>query len=408
MNHTIFYSWQSDLKNSCNRSFILNALEKAAKDISKDENFNIDAVIDRDTFGISGSPSIVDSIAGKIAKSDVFICDISIINFNSEGRKTPNPNVLYELGFASAILGWDRIIMIQNTAFGNIEDLPFDLRGRRILQYHLDSSSTDKNEERDKLKNDLTNILKSALKHFGSETITKEKNIWWGNWLNESKVKNKGGNLIISRVSSDSFFFNISIYDGARTGEINGKAQILTPNSAFAKISSFDEKDCHIIFRRRIENDIWLIEIEEGENCNSYHGHNSSFSGIYMHKTELVIDEGFLDEIDMNEINRLSGKYVNTFLENFQQFGEAENLDGEEYIVVSSGVKGLYTIMESIVVKDQIGNIWFAFIDPEFDIIRYYSNNEKRSKSIDNWLTRFKDKEVKENNENNIENINDI
>lgn len=401
MNHTIFYSWQSDLENSTNRSFILNALEKAAKDISKDENYNIDAVVDRDTFGISGSPSIVESITGKIAKSDLFICDISIININSEGRKTPNPNVLYELGFASAILGWDRIILIQNTAYGNIEDLPFDLRGRRILQYFLEHTSQNKKEERDKLKNDLSNILKNALKHFSSEIITKEKNIWWGNWHNESKVK--GGNLMISRVSSDSFFFNISIYDGARTGEVDGKAQILTPNSAFAKISSFDGKDCHIVFRRRIENDNWLIEIEEGENCNSFHGFNSTFSGIYAHKTELVIDEGYLDEIDLNEITRMTGKYINTFLENFQQFGEGENLDGDEYIVINSGVKGLYTIMESIVVKDQIGNIWCAFIDPEFDLIRYYSNNELRSKSIDNWLKRFDEKEVKENNENNID-----
>lgn len=406
MNHTIFYSWQSDLENSINRSFILNALEKATKDISKDENYNIDAVVDRDTFGISGSPSIVESITGKIAKSDVFICDISIININSEGRKTPNPNVLYELGFASAILGWDRIIMIQNTAFGSIEDLPFDLKGRRILQYHLDQPSKDRKEERVKLKNDLSNILKSALKHFGNETITKEKNIWWGNWQTESKVKTKGGNLVISRVSSDSFFFNISIYDGARTGGIHGKAHILTPNSAFAKILSFDEKDCYIIFRRSLENDTWLIEIEEGENCNSFHGHNSTFSGIYRHKTELVIDYGFLDEIDLNEITRLTGKHVNTFLENFQQFGEAENLDGDEYIVISSGVKGLYTIMESIVVKDQIGNIWCAFIDPHFDIIRYYSNNELRSKSLDKWLKRLDEKEVKENNENYDDEIN--
>lgn len=400
MNHIIFYSWQSDLDNKYNRTFILNALEKAAKELSKDKSYNIDAVIDRDTYGISGSPSIIESITGKISKSDVFVCDVSIINKNELGRKTPNPNVLYELGYASAILGWDRIIMIQNIAHGNVEDLPFDLRGRRILQYNIDTSVDDRKEEKEKLKNDLSNILKSALKQFNNDYIVKEKNIWWGKWENESKIKMKGGNLNISRVASDSFFFSILIYDGSRTGEIYGKAHILTPNSAYAKIKTFDGKNCEIIFRRRIDNDTWIIEIEEGENCESFKGHNSTFSGLYRHKTELVIDEGLFDEIDINEVERLTGKYVHTFLNNFQQFGEAENLDGDDYNVIVSGVKGLYTIMESIIVIDNKGYLWCAFVDPENDVIRYFSNNSKKSESIENWLSRFEDKNIIENDDN--------
>jgi len=83
MNYTIFYSWQSDLLNKYNRSFIQEVLDKANKDFSKDENFNIETVIDRDTYGLVGSPSIVESITGKIAKSDIFVCDISIINKNT-------------------------------------------------------------------------------------------------------------------------------------------------------------------------------------------------------------------------------------------------------------------------------------------------------------------------------------
>ena len=144
MDHTVFYSWQSDLANKLNRSFIEDALEKAAKNFSKDESFSLSAVVDRDTLGIPGSPSIVEAITSKIAKSDVFVCDISIINSTSEGRPTPNPNVLYELGYASSILGWDRIIMIQNIAFGGIDKLPFDLRGRRVVQYYLDETTEKK------------------------------------------------------------------------------------------------------------------------------------------------------------------------------------------------------------------------------------------------------------------------
>lgn len=401
MNHTIFYSWQSDLENKYNRTFIQECLEKACRIISKDANYNIDAVIDRDTYGIAGSPSIVEAITGKIARSDVFVCDISIINVNEGGRKTPNPNVLYELGFASAILGWERIIMIQNTAFGNIEDLPFDLRGRRILQYCLDSAIATKIEVREELKTTLSNILKGALRQYSNDHIKKEKNIWWGRWQSESKAKMRGGDLRISRVASDAFFFDLLIYDGARSGEVYGKAQILTPNSAYAKIETFEKKQCEITFRRRLENDSWIIEVEEGEHCRTFHGMGTTFSGDFKHQTELVVDAGFLDEIDLNEIERMTGKYLTVFLDNFQQFGEAENFDGDEFHVVGAGVKGLYTIMESIIVTDKKGNIWCAFTDPETDVIRYFSNNAYRLKTIENWLHRFQNKQIIENDNNN-------
>lgn len=44
----------------------------------------------------------------------------------------PSPNVLVELGYAIARLGWDRIILVMNIEFGPAERLPFDLRSRRF------------------------------------------------------------------------------------------------------------------------------------------------------------------------------------------------------------------------------------------------------------------------------------
>lgn len=402
MNYTVFYSWQSDLEQKHNRSFIQDVLKKATKALSNDENFSLDAVVDRDTFGMAGSPSIVESITGKIAKSDVFVCDISIINSHSAGRPTPNPNVLYELGFASAILGWERIIMIQNTAYGSIEQLPFDLRGRRILQYHLDDTIEGKAEEKSKLKKQLSDVFQEALKHYNKDYVSKEKIVWWGNWSIESKIKIRGGDLHISRVSSDAFLFHIVIYDGARSGQISGKAQILTPHSAYTKIKTFDNQDCEIIFRRRLENGEWFIEVEEGESCSIFHGHNATFSGHYKHSPEMVINYGFLDEIDLNEIERMTGKYLSVFLNNFQQFSFDKDEDDDELIVITAGVKGLYTFMESIVVLNKFGNIWCAFIDPEIDEIRYFSNLNSTDKpsSIKNWLSRFPEKKIIENDEN--------
>lgn len=398
MNYTVFYSWQSDLDNRLNRSFIQDAVEKAASSISKDENFALDAVVDRDTYGIPGSPSIVDSITGKIAKSDVFVCDISIINAASEGRSTPNPNVLYELGFASAILGWDRIIMIQNTAFGGPDKLPFDLRGRRILQYYLDNTIENKAEEKQKLKQRLINIFRDALEYYSNVFSTKEKGIWWGTWNMDSQIKARGGQLHISRVSSDAFFFSISIFDGARTGDIYGKAQILTPHSAFARIKASESKNCEIVFRRRFESNAWYIEIEAGPNCSFYHGMNTTFSGTYKHSTELVVNRGYLDEIDLNEIERLTGRHLPVFLNNFQQTHYHQDDYGNDLTIITAGVKGLYTIMESIVILDKHGTIWCACLDPEAEVVRYFTNGaidiESKPEAMQEWLSRFLDRKI--------------
>ena len=82
---------------------------------------------DRDTFGLNGSPDITQTIFDKIDKSVLFVCDISIVS--SQGaKKTPNPNVLIELGYAVSKLGWEHIICLFDSNTGSIEDLPFDLR----------------------------------------------------------------------------------------------------------------------------------------------------------------------------------------------------------------------------------------------------------------------------------------
>jgi hypothetical protein len=392
MNYTIFYSWQSDLLNNMNRSFIGDALEKAAKTLSNNEDFSLEAVIDRDTYGMPGSPSIIESITGKIAKSDVFVCDVSIINNGAGGRPTPNPNVLFELGFASAILGWERIIMIQNTAFGGTDKLPFDLRGRRILSYHLDEAIEQKAEEKQKLKQKLIDILGKALEYYANVYEVKEKITWWGDWKMESKVKARGGKLHISRVASDSFFFRIQIFDGARTGEVEGKAQILTPHSAFARIKADEDKNCEIIFRRKLEGDSWQIEVEQGQHCNTFHGHNTYFSGIYQHDAELVVNRRFLDEIDLNEIERLTGPHLLTFLSNFQRVHSEVNEYG--HTIVTTAVKGLHTIMESVVVTDRYGSLWCACLDPGTNVIRYFSNSTAECEPVREWMKQFPEKEI--------------
>lgn len=154
----IFYSWQSDLPNATNRGFIEKALENAAKLLQSDRSL----VIDRDTAGIPGSPEIASTILGKIDQAQVFVCDISIIN-QGTGRPTPNPNVLLELGYALHALGEHRIIMVFNDAFGKLDLLPFDLRTRRAVCYHMPVNVADRATERRRLSDVLAEGLRIIL-----------------------------------------------------------------------------------------------------------------------------------------------------------------------------------------------------------------------------------------------------
>ncbi|HTJ50044.1 MAG TPA: hypothetical protein VL443_11355 [Cyclobacteriaceae bacterium] len=153
MNIKIFYSWQSDLPNKTNRGFIEDCIQKAIKKIHNADKFELLLNLDRDTNGEAGTPDIADTIFSKIKSSHIFIADISIITLKGKGRKTPNPNVLVELGFAAGILGWENIICIYNSAMGQIEDLPFDLRSRRPIIYF----------QNDTLEEEVKNILVSKI-----------------------------------------------------------------------------------------------------------------------------------------------------------------------------------------------------------------------------------------------------
>jgi hypothetical protein len=167
MNCTIFYSWQSDLESRCNRSFIQNALERAAKIIRKDESILVEPRIDEGTKGIAGAPAIADIIFSKIAQADIFACDVSIINRGSKFRKTPNPNVLIEVGYAKRALPYDQHILIFNTASGNIKDIPFDLQGTRLVQYRLVGNESEQGKAaiRKELESRLVGEIRAILEN---------------------------------------------------------------------------------------------------------------------------------------------------------------------------------------------------------------------------------------------------
>jgi Predicted nucleotide-binding protein containing TIR-like domain len=133
----VFYSWQSWTDAGANRNFIEDCLERAIKEIRKNDSLRLDPVIDRDIQGVPGSADIANTILSKIVEADVFVADVSFVNDAAPGRRSPNPNVLVELGYALAKLGEGKVVCIHNLATGRVEDLPFDIRGRTVATYDL-------------------------------------------------------------------------------------------------------------------------------------------------------------------------------------------------------------------------------------------------------------------------------
>lgn len=160
MDLKIFYSWQSDLPKNQNLNFIETSIKGVLRKLRQQQPISLDLKIDKATRNLAGSPDISESIFAKITNSNIFIADISIINQNyDELRKTPNPNVLVELGYAARALGWERIICVYNREFGNYNDLPFDLRNRRILDY---ASNNGKEELSRKIESAICEMNKKG------------------------------------------------------------------------------------------------------------------------------------------------------------------------------------------------------------------------------------------------------
>lgn len=225
MKKTIFFSWASDFNGSIShKEMILNCLKIAAvkkgnKDLSvitpyvtEEEKHIVEYELNDDsqlipqefeiqnaTSGESGSPSIEDTIFDRIARCSLYVCDVSIalsekdIQFETKknvvtaqlcdkgnGRKSPNPNVMLELGYAIHTLGWNKIVMFFDNLDYRVEDLPFDIRHHvpiffdrkkidtYLKPYHKDCHTFKELQEKYLQNTDLSAIINLLYKNFDS------------------------------------------------------------------------------------------------------------------------------------------------------------------------------------------------------------------------------------------------
>ena len=126
MANTIFFAWQLDIPSELNKDFIWRALQDAATNLVTDAQPELSPRPEKDTEGASGNPNIVETIFKRISECSIFVADLTFVAETTNGKKTPNPNVLLELGYAARCIGWDRTILVMNNTAGSGADLPFN------------------------------------------------------------------------------------------------------------------------------------------------------------------------------------------------------------------------------------------------------------------------------------------
>ncbi|MDI9868958.1 hypothetical protein [Flectobacillus roseus] len=233
------------------------------------------------------------------------------------------------------------------------------------------------------------------------QSVAQTKNIsdnkWLGTW--ERQDHNNQGTLIIKSVKNHFVEFELFAVSGANDGSIEGKAKI--DNSIATFYQSDDTEPCLINFKLLTEK---VISIEQKKgNCQT--GLNVTYTGEYKNdkyftkvKEKITLKKLGIFETKSEDtaFETLVGKSYSLFVNSTQIQYEETDLDKLNAKVTSSSVRGLYTIMENIIMIDPLKNIWAAVIDD--NKVYYFTNRAdyktKLPLTIENWRSRFKDYHV--------------
>ena len=217
--------------------------------------------------------------------------------------------------------------------------------------------------------------------------------LWLGKW--ERRQWQNDASLEITNIKGDSIEFSLFASSGGHTGEIEGMAIV---NGNIAIFSNKDESDTCLIQFILIGDSVIAIDQKQGF-C--FAGLAVTYDGDYKNSKNLTKAESaeslmslgiFKTEKEDSIFKSLVGDSYSLFVNSTQLISEDEDLDSLNATVHSSGVGGLFTFMENIIMADSLNNIWAAVID---DNKIYYFTNKKKfkkelPKTIDNWRQRFK------------------
>ncbi len=133
----VFYSWQAQRPEDGNRYLIRDALTEALKLLAADPERPIRFTLEEDARGATGAAEISAVLLEKVETCSIFVADITPVGTLINEKITPNPNVLFELGYAWRGLGPERIVLVLNVEHGVPEELPFDISKRHLVRYRF-------------------------------------------------------------------------------------------------------------------------------------------------------------------------------------------------------------------------------------------------------------------------------
>lgn len=221
------------------------------------------------------------------------------------------------------------------------------------------------------------------------------KNRWFGTWEIDSSALCYGGTLQITNVYGNNFDFDLSVMNGAHVGKIEGKARILSINEAeyISDETYGGTEECRIKFTKF--ND--LIQINESMDCKSFHGARVMFNGDYKLNKDMFYERIKLNDEALSKIyNELTETYFQDFLKCICNVHNEDNIDSFDAKVITTGVAGLYTIYESILMYTETNEVYGAFLHDDQKIYYFTSDSHYKTgkpKTILKWLERF-EKEV--------------
>lgn len=236
-------------------------------------------------------------------------------------------------------------------------------------------------------------LLLYGLIFFSFKYVKDNENLKWkGDW--KRCELHSQATLEITRVYKNSIFFNIVAFDGSHDGEVEGVAYLENNNIAVYK----NNDNCKLIFK--LYGDTLIIVEQDGCFGPDYGGLGVRFFGSYYNSSKIDINKK-LNSFDLVKIGvfdnyKLDSLFRSLVKEDYLKFINSSHLihkkDSGNYIIIESGIRGMYAYMENIIIIEKSKNLIYAAVIDDGKI--YYYTNSVESKNslpqvIKDWKSRF-------------------
>ncbi|WP_096199687.1 hypothetical protein [Bacillus sp. FJAT-45350] len=241
-------------------------------------------------------------------------------------------------------------------------------------------------EEEEEIEQDKPEVeVEPEVKEELDELIDEEF-MWEGQRIRYSSFHE--GTLSISDVSDSGFSFKLHAVNGANMGDIWGDARFINGFGFY-----YDGEGCELVFEPIDDG----IQIEANESCLYYGGMGVYFDGEYVREVDekkedsLVEFDIFKTKEQDEHFRELVGDDYVLFTDRLQLIQSGEDLDRVGAEVYLGGVRGLFSIMEAIIMFNHDNEFWAAaLVDDE---VYYYTNvdNSKENipETIRKWINNF-------------------